>query len=78
MTQEDFRDLILVRRDFDFVYRNRRFVVNASQKSNGEMSISFGEEYTSPKQFYSFTHLVADAKIDFKYLREILVDLEKI
>lgn len=75
MTREEFRDAILVRRDFDFVYSNRRFLVNSKRTSDGGLEISFGEEYTSPKIFDSFTHLMADAKIDFKYLREILVDL---
>ena len=75
MTREEFRDAILVRRDFDFVYNNRRFLVNSKRISDGGLEISFGEEYTSPKIFDSFTHLMADAKIDFKYLREILVDL---
>ncbi|MBR6080094.1 MAG: hypothetical protein IKP60_08065 [Treponema sp.] len=75
MTREEFRDAILVRRDFDFVYNNRRFFVNSKQTLDGGLEISFGEEYTSPKTFDSFTHLMADAKIDFKYLREILVDL---
>ena len=75
MTREEFRDAILVRRDFDYVYNNRRFLVNSKRTSDGGLEISFGEEYTSPKIFDSFTHLMADAKIDFKYLREILVDL---
>lgn len=75
MTREEFRDAILVRRDFDFLYNNRRFFVNSKQTLDGGLEISFGEEYTSPKTFDSFTHLMADAKIDFKYLREILVDL---
>lgn len=75
MTQEEFRDAVLVRRDFDFVYKNRRFVVNSKQNQDGQMSISFGEEFSKPGQYESFSHLMADAKIDFKYLREILVDL---
>lgn len=75
MTQDEFRDVILVRRDFDFVYGNRRFLVNTKQKLNGEITISFGEEYTEPKIFDSFAHFMADAKIDFRLLREVLNDL---
>ena len=76
MKQEEFRDAILTRRDFDFVYNNRRFIINTKQMPDGSLNISFGEEYTVPVLFDSFTHLMADAKIDFKYLREVLVDIK--
>ena len=75
MRQDDFRDMVLVRRDFDFEYSGKRFLVNSKPLPDGNLFISFGEEYTKPQNFESYTQFMAEAKIDLRLLREIICDL---
>ena len=71
MTVEDFKNAIEVRRDFDFIYRGKRYVVNVSRKS-GE--ITFGEEYLIPKKFESYRHLMAECLVEGRNLLDLLCD----
>ena len=76
MTRDEFKTLIEVRRDFDFSYRGRCFVINAVKKADGEYQISFGPQYESPARYESFRDLMANAQIGNRILPEILRDID--
>jgi len=76
MTRDEFKNLIEVRRDFDFRYRGRNFVINAVKKSDGEYEIFFGPQYEKPEHYDSFRDLMANAQIGNRVLPEILRDIE--
>ncbi|MCR5289389.1 MAG: hypothetical protein K6E51_05305 [Treponema sp.] len=75
MTREEFKSIIEVRRDFDFSFRGKRYMINAKKLSSGEFEISFGEEYASPVVYDSFLHLMAEAQIEKIMLSDALVDI---
>ncbi len=75
MTVKEFRDQIEVRRDFDFIYNNTHYMINATRGKNGNLEIDFGEEFTAKQHFDSITHLLSDGKIGIKNLQEVLCDI---
>lgn len=76
MTRDEFKTLIEVRRDFDFSYNGRHFVINAVKKADGEYQISFGPQYEKPVVYDSFRDLMANAQIGNRILPEILRDID--
>ena len=72
MSLDEFRLMIEVRQDFDFLYKGKRYSVRLDKANK---KIFFGEEFTQAKVFDSFTHLMAEAKIGTRLLNSLLVDI---
>ena len=75
MTVKEFQNMIEVRRDFDFTYQNKRYMVNARRGEDGSLKIDFGEEFCAKEHYDSVTHLLSDAKIGVRNLRDVLSDI---
>ncbi|MCR5218932.1 hypothetical protein [Treponema sp.] len=76
MTKDEFKSLVEVRRNFDFSLFGRTWMLNVERKSDGGSEILFGEQYGTPEHYENFTHLMADARVGSKFLREALIDIQ--
>lgn len=76
MTKDDFKTLVEVRRNFDFRLLGKNWMINVEKTSGGKEEILFAQEFFPPEHYENFTHLMAEARVGNKFLREALCDIE--
>ena len=76
MTRDEFKSLVEVRRSSDFSLLGKTWMLNVERTSDGGTEILFGEQYSVPEHYENFTHLMADARVGNKFLREALTGIQ--
>ena len=74
MTTEGFQNYIETKREFEFIFEGKKFLITYG-KDNGGQYIQLGQEFSAGKKFYSYRELMADAKVGNHFLREFIKSL---
>lgn len=70
MTLEEFRYLIDIKKEYEFVFRGKKYNLTYGKDSNGDY-IKFGQLYEE-KKYHSLGEFLNTVKIENSYFKDIL------
>lgn len=73
MTLEEFRYLIDIKKEYEFVFRGKKYNLTYGKDSKGEY-FNFGQLYEE-KKYYSLGEFLNTVKIENSYFKDVLETL---
>ncbi len=72
MTVEELQSYIEQKREFEFLYGGKKFLITYGKDSERRPYINLGQEFSQGRKFYSFREFLAEAKIGNHFMREYI------
>lgn len=74
MTKDDIYFYVQAKKNLEFTFKNKTYLLTYDKDSNGKDVIIFGQLYDGIK-YYSFGELMNNAKVENYYFKEFISDL---
>ena len=73
MTTDELQSYIEQKREFDFYYDGKKFLITYG--NDGRQFNQLGQEFSAGQKFYSFREFLANAKVGNHFVREYIRSL---